>query len=163
MDSQDYTYFIKSLESYNSTQALGKLRLHQGKEAGDQPVLLASYCLLPNHFHMLLRCNADGATSRYLQRLGGGYTMYFNQKYKRSGSLFQGTFKSKHVVSDQDLRQVFAYVTHNYRVHGIQDNTKYRSWVNETDSIVRGLTSNYSDAEQIKAVNIIKNLREGFE
>ena len=101
-DQQDYEYFIKSLKAYNTSEVLGELRLHRNKPSVDPPVTILSYCLLPNHYHILLRSNVDGGVSKFVQRLSGGHTMYFNQKYKRTGGLFQGTFNSKHIETDQD-------------------------------------------------------------
>lgn len=163
LDQQDYIYFLKSLRAYNSSEVMGKLRLQESKQSTDPPVTILAYCLLPNHYHLLLRNNTDGGISKYLQRVAGGYTMYFNQKYERSGSLFQGTFKSKYIASDQDLRQLLAYVKYNYQVHSINDVNLYRSSINTNDNLVRGLTSNFHDTQQKEVVEIIKNLRSTAE
>ena len=62
-----------------------------------------------------------------MQRVGGGYTMYFNNKNKRSGSLFQGKFKAKHIDSDTYLKRILAYVGYNNIVHNICEVGFYRS------------------------------------
>jgi len=49
---------------------------------------------MPNHYHLLLRQKRDGGIVQFMQKLGTGYTMYFNQKYERVGGLFQGRFKA---------------------------------------------------------------------
>ena len=51
-----------------------------------------------------------------MQRLGNGYTKYFNNKYKRSGVLFQGKFKSKHIDSNEYLLHLSAYINANNRL-----------------------------------------------
>ena len=158
-DQQDYVYFLKLLKHLNTSEVLGKLRLHENKEPIDPPVTILSYCLLPNHYHLLLRSNIDGGISKYLQRVSGGYSMYFNQKCKRSGSLFQGKFKANYIGTDQDLRQVLAYVYANNLMHDIIDPTLYRNYINTKDSLVRGLASNFVDKEAIEIVNIIKEIR----
>ena len=158
-DQQDYVYFLKLLRHMNTSKVLGKLRLQESKDPVDPPVTILSYCLLPNHFHLLLLCNSDGGISKYLQRVSGGYTMYFNQKYKRSGSLFQGKFKSNYISTDQDLRQVLAYVHYNYLIHNISDKALYRNSLNRTDELVRGLSSNLKDGDGLEIVKIIKQLR----
>jgi len=112
---------------------------------------------------LLLRSNIENGISKYMQRLGVGYTMYFNKKYERSGGLFQGTFKAKHVATDQDLRQVFSYVVLNNKVHGISDTALYRVAQNNHDSVVRDLVLNYTQQQQVEAVQIIKELRLGFD
>lgn len=68
------------------------------------------YSLMPNHFHMIVRQKVDGGITRYLKKVAGGYSMYFNTKYEHSGTLFQGPFKSSHVSSDPYFQWIFAYV-----------------------------------------------------
>src|SRR3989344_438138 len=56
---------------------------------------IVAYCLNPNHFHMILEQIEDSGISKFMKRLAGGYSWYFNNRYKRSGTLFQGPFKAK--------------------------------------------------------------------
>lgn len=156
-----FDYFIKQLDGFNTEAAVTKLRLQKNKESVNPPVEILSYCLLPNHYHLLLRCNADQGVSQFMQRLGTGYTMYFNKKYKRSGSLFQGKFQANHIDTDQGLRQVAAYVYHNRFVHDISQTTKYRQFASPTNLLVRGLASDTSDdAKRAReVVQLIKDLR----
>ena len=63
-----------------------------------------------------------------MKRLQGGYTWYFNKKYKRSGSLLQGTFKSKHVDSNEYLLYVSAYVNLNDQLGGLTAKLGKSSW-----------------------------------
>ncbi len=159
-DQQDYVYFLKMLRHFNTTEVLGNLRLLESHNPINPPVTILSYCLLPNHYHLLLLCNDDeGGLSKYLQRIGGGYTMYFNQKYERSGSLFQGKFKSVRVDNDAYFRHILAYVRYNNLVHDIHDKTLYRTGLNTNDEIVRGLSSNFTDENMREIVTIIKEIR----
>ncbi len=73
---------------------------------------IIAYCLNPNHFHLLIKPQSDQAVSEFMQRMGG-YTNYFNEKYSRSGSLFQGKFKSVHIQSNEQLLHVSAYINLN--------------------------------------------------
>ena len=164
-DQQDYVYFLKSLRAYNTEHTTGKLRLSEQLEKQDgqrQPLVnIVTYCLLPNHYHLVLENVVDGGISKYLQRVSTGYTMYFNKKYGRSGSLFQGKFKSKHIASDQDLKQIIAYVYLNHRVHNLIDEKLFRSSLNTKLDIVRGLASNLDEMQTNfnEIVDIIKLLR----
>src|SRR3989338_3938140 len=63
-----------------------------------------------------------------MHRIGVGYSNYFNKKYKRSGSLFQGTFKAVHIDSDEYLLHVSAYVNLNYKIHQIDSSLIRSSW-----------------------------------
>jgi REP element-mobilizing transposase RayT len=163
-DAQDFNYFIKSLTVYNSHLSLGKLRLYSSLPPKDGLVDVVAYCLLPNHFHLILKERSEKGISNFMKKVGTGYSMYFNKKYKRSGALFQGVFKSKFIKSDQDLRQLIAYVSNNNIVHDIADVKKYRSMLNKDLSIVRGFTSNKNNDKNMKEiVQIIKELRQSFD
>lgn len=159
-DQQDYIYFLKMLRHFNTSEVMGNLRLLENRQKVNPPVTILSYCLLPNHYHLVLRCNdIEGGLSKYMQRIGGGYTMYFNQKNNRSGSLFQGKFKAKLIETDNYLRHILAYVTYNNLVHNIRDRNLYRSSLNTKDDLVRGLASDLGEENMQEIVNIIKELR----
>lgn len=68
------------------------------------------YCLMPNHFHLILRQVKENGISLYMKKLCTAYVMYFNKKYKHSGVLFQGKFKSKHIDSEAYFRWIFSYI-----------------------------------------------------
>ncbi|MEK7095926.1 MAG: transposase, partial [Patescibacteria group bacterium] len=53
---------------------------------------ILAFVLMPNHFHLILRQRVENGIVKFLQKIGTGYTMYFNKKYERVGSLFQGRF-----------------------------------------------------------------------
>src|SRR3989344_4002017 len=66
--------------------------------------------------------------SEFMKRVGGGYTNYFNSKYKRSGVLFQGKFKSIHINSNRYLLYLSAYVNLNYKIHKKENGLWLSSW-----------------------------------
>ncbi len=86
---------------------------------GSALVSIVAYCLLPNHFHLLLKQEVDNGISQFMQRLGTSYTKFFNQQENRSGSLFQGKFKATHLSGDFALPSLSAYVNLNYKHHQI--------------------------------------------
>ena len=75
-----------------------------------QLVDLICFCLMPNHFHLLLRQRCDNGIALYLQKLLTAYTMYFNKRYDHSGVLFQGTYQRRHVDRDEYLLPVSRYI-----------------------------------------------------
>lgn len=93
---------------------------------------MGAYCLMPNHFHILLTEKTEGGISRFMQKLSTAYSMYYNRKYKRSGSLFEGKFKSQHVDNDNHLKYLFSYIhlnpvkliQKNWKEKGIHDKNK---------------------------------------
>lgn len=80
------------------------------KTARKPLVKIMADCLMPNHYHFLLQEIKEGGISRFMHKLGVGYTNYFNKKYKRVGSLFQGTFKAVPVDQDAYLQYLLAYI-----------------------------------------------------
>lgn len=71
---------------------------------------ILTFCLMDNHFHLLLKQKVDKGITTFMRKLGGGYTNYFNQKYKRSGCLFQGNFKTVHVNYESYWLHLFFYI-----------------------------------------------------
>ncbi len=119
---KDYSRFLYNLYLSNSTQAFNLsdlIKYQESKELifslprEDELVSIHAYSLMPNHFHLIISQKKEKGISLFMQKLTTAYTMYFNKKSNRSGSLFQGTFKSKHIASDDYLRYLFAYVHAN--------------------------------------------------
>lgn len=112
-DNQDYSRFIKGLVVFNDTKLIDDFKdrfkriinkSHQRKEIVD----IIAFCLMPNHYHMLLRQRADNGITEFMRKLGGGYVNYFNLKHERVGTLFQGKFKSVLISNDSQ----FLYIPH---------------------------------------------------
>ncbi|MEK7581894.1 MAG: transposase [Patescibacteria group bacterium] len=76
----------------------------------EQLVKIIAYTIVPNHFHLLLKEVVEGGISRFMHKHSMGYAKYINTKYKESGSLFQGRFKSKTINSDEYFRYVAVYI-----------------------------------------------------
>jgi putative transposase len=76
----------------------------------DKIVEILAYCLMPNHFHLILRQKQDNGISNFVANFSNSYTKYFNIKHKRPGSLFQGPFKAVHVETDEQLLHLSHYI-----------------------------------------------------
>lgn len=83
------------------------------------------YCLNPNHYHFILKQLRDNGIKNFMHKLSTSYTNYFNKKNKRSGSLFQGPFKSVHIDSNEYLLYLSAYVNKNNFIHGYDKNDNW--------------------------------------
>lgn len=81
----------------------------------NRTIELVSFCLMPNHFHLILRQLKEGGISKFMQRLSDSYTKYFNIKYDRTGHLFGGKFQSVHIDEDKYLNYLSAYIHLNPR------------------------------------------------
>lgn len=71
---------------------------------------LGAYCLMPNHFHLLLHEKVENGISLFMQKVSTGYTMYFNKKNERNGALFEGRFRARHADTDEYFKYLFSYV-----------------------------------------------------
>lgn len=71
---------------------------------------VGAYCLMPNHFHLLVKEKMDGGITTFIRKLLTGYSMYFNIRHHRTGALFESRFRAQHVADDQYLRYLFAYI-----------------------------------------------------
>jgi len=76
-------------------------------------VSIGAWCLMPNHFHIIIREEIENGVTKFMRKLGVGYSMYFNIKYQRTGSLFGGVFKSKNISDDRYLKHLFGYISLN--------------------------------------------------
>lgn len=76
----------------------------------DALVDIGAYCLMTNHIHLLAKPKDEKSISCFMQKLFTAYTMYFNKKHKRTGRLFESTFKARLVDKDEYLKYLFAYI-----------------------------------------------------
>lgn len=87
-----------------------KLEVLFESKRGAPLVSVLGYCLMPNHFHLIVRQETEGGLARFMQKVATGYSMYFNKRMSRTGTLFQGKFKSKHIGESWYLNHIFSYV-----------------------------------------------------
>ncbi len=108
-DEQDHLYFINLLAIVNSEQRV-KSGVNKIVDPEESIISIGAYCLMPNHFHILVKQEKDSGITMFMQKLLTGYSMYYNKKYKRTGSLFEGKFKSKYAGEDRYLKYLFSYI-----------------------------------------------------
>ncbi len=116
LTDSDYQRFICLLYAANSSGPIHLSDLHQwSSEVWEQKrsetlVDIGAYCLMPNHFHLLVREKKEGGITTFMQKLLTGYSSYFNLKHKRTGKLFEGPFQATHVDNDPYLQYLYAYI-----------------------------------------------------
>lgn len=127
VDKRDYCRFIYGLYEFNDEQRTLNSR-HQysthTERYGNSSIPLLKidrmplvevlvFTLMPNHYHLMLRQVKKKGIARFMQKLGTGYTMYFNKKYTRSGVLFQSKFKAVQVNNETQLIHLPHYIHTN--------------------------------------------------
>ena len=90
----NYAFLLRRAKSYLTDYALSVI----------------AYCLMPNHYHFLLRPDEDGTLSRFIQRLFNSYTQAFNRQQGRSGTLFEGRAKSVLVDTEEYALHLCRYI-----------------------------------------------------
>lgn len=177
MDKQDFSRFFQSTNEFNTLEPIGSIyeKVHSSKnkfgskasksKSKHKLVKLICYCLNPNHYHFLLQQVADKGIEKFMQRLGTGYTKYFNNRHKRNGVLFQDKFKAVHIDTNEQLLHVSVYVNLNYKIHlfGSKASKCLSSWNEYTTEIkhnfcekddILGQFKNRSEYEKFARRNI---------
>lgn len=125
-DDQDYFRFQKILYLCNGIKKFkykDMIKVEKDPfqfDRGDQIVSIVCYVLMPNHFHLFLTPNRTNSNqtdknignnvSVFLKRVTMAYSQYYNFKYSRTGTLFEGRFKSEYVDSDEYFKYLFSYI-----------------------------------------------------
>ena len=120
---RDYQRFITLLNYYrfaNLSMRLSHLNqmseinrnsfLEQIYSTYEQNIDILCYCLMPNHYHLMLRQRVDGGISTFMRILQNAYAQYFNTKYKRKGRLIQSEFQYLLIESDEQSDHVSRYI-----------------------------------------------------
>ncbi|MFA7285687.1 MAG: transposase [Candidatus Paceibacterota bacterium] len=110
LDEKDYNHFLYLMYVCNTTKSLELRKINEKFDRIELLVNIGAYVLMPNHFHILITENTEGGISKYMLKLMTAYTMYFNKKYKRTGKLYEGVFKSTHLNTDNYLKYIYSYV-----------------------------------------------------
>lgn len=151
LDEEDYDRFEKILylcnseKNFNFRDSIVDIKIEAFDfERGTPIVSILAWVLMPNHFHLFLISPRQGLgeeekdnISKYMQKVATAYVMYFNKKYKRTGSLFEGKFKAKHVNKENYFNYLFAYIHLNcikliqsdWKKNGIRDKEKAKNYL----------------------------------
>ena len=125
LDTQDYKTLLYYLKEYllHPNDPLKAKNHYKGRTLVRrnfaERIELLAYCLMPNHFHLLLRQLGENDMTEFMKCLGTSYSMYFNDKYKRVGSLFQGRYKAVLVENDDYLLHLSRYIHLNPYCKGL--------------------------------------------
>ena len=109
LDDQDYTVFTHLLKRYLGTDPE---KDSSGREYGrlTDDLSLVTFCLMPNHFHLMFFQYDPEAITKLMRAVATSYVRYFNKKYNRVGSLFQGIYKGSLIDNDAYLQHITRYI-----------------------------------------------------
>lgn len=112
---RDYSRFIQTIFYYQIQNPKPKFSLYRRSKIfpinhQKKIIDILCYCLMPNHFHLVIKQLLDGGISEFMRRFIHSYTKYRNVKYKRQGPVFQGVFKAVRVETDEQLLHLSRYV-----------------------------------------------------
>ena len=134
------------LSKFNSlTPSERESYLRKLKQEKNYLVEIIAYCLMPNHFHLLLKQLKDEGIKNFLRLISDSHSRYFNTKYTRKGSLFEGRFKALRVENDSQLLHLSRYIHLNpyssFLVKDLKDLFKYpysslKEYLNYTNTSV---------------------------
>lgn len=109
LESADYYMFLSLFRRYLSAEDVKDSAGMSYVKLYDD-IQLLSYCLMPNHFHLLLYQVNEGAMQRLMRGVMTAYSRYFNKKYDRSGGLFETRYKASRISSDTYLMHITRYI-----------------------------------------------------
>ncbi|MEK7142419.1 MAG: transposase [Patescibacteria group bacterium] len=146
VDENDYKRFTALLYLCNSTNPVDmRVLFNKGLsfvevfsvDRREQIVDIGAYCLMPNHFHILVRERIEKGISIFMEKLSTAYSMYFNKRNNRTGRLSEGPFKAKHIDNEHYFNWLFSYIHLNpvkltdstWKENGISDPEKARNFM----------------------------------
>src|SRR3989344_1735467 len=124
LDNQDRARFVHNLYEFNDKPPVTNTRRRvppNSPEAlmfdlrgrtfeREKLVEIHGWCIMGNHYHLLVSECVEGGLTKFLMKLNVGYAKYFNEKYKRSGTLFQGRTKKVHIATDAHFLHILHYI-----------------------------------------------------
>lgn len=116
IDKRDYLRFIETMNYYRFKFPPTRFSFRNRPILSQKPtshsllVEVVCFCLMPNHFHILLKQVEENGVRTFLSKLTNSYTKYFNTKRKRIGPLFQGSFKAVRIENDEQLLHISRYI-----------------------------------------------------
>lgn len=127
LDQQDYNVFLSYLKEYLMPKNEKELRLKLANPTISprerdkiikslhlnnftEEIRLLAYCLMPNHFHFFLKQKSAKSIDKFMRSLGTRYVMYFNRKYMRVGTLYQGVYKAVSIETEEQFLCLSSYI-----------------------------------------------------
>jgi len=142
VDDQDCKVFLNYLKEYLSPPLQGQtLQYQKTRDLTSkyfEEIELLAFCLMPNHFHLLIKQKSKDSIKKFTQSLFTRYSMYFNKKYTRVGSLFQSRYKATNAINEDYLLDLTKYIHLNpseYRKNLADAYSSYKDYLGLTNTV----------------------------
>jgi len=117
-DQKDYSTFLSYLQFYLSPPPNlqgSSLKVAPSRKLNNyvDEIELLAYCLMPNHFHLMVKQNSEYAINHFMRSLCTKYSRYFNTRHKRVGHLFQGIYKAVRIYDEYQFTYLTKYIHRN--------------------------------------------------
>jgi putative transposase len=148
LDENDYNRFIKLLYLYNTERkfrfrdVITYPKIDSWNFDGGSPIIdICAWVLMPNHFHLVVISHRsdlwklnNNPVTEFMRKVFTSYSMYFNKKYNRKGSLFESKFKAKLINRENYFNYIFSYI-HLNPIKLIQKDWKENGIINKEEAI----------------------------
>jgi putative transposase len=166
-DEQDYSVFLGLCKRYLSPEKQADDERRVYKNFSDQ-IELNAFCLMPNHFHLLVYQYSERAITDLMRALLVSYSMYFNHKYRRVGGLFQSHYHASLISSDSYIQHISRYIhlnPKNYKTYRASSyayyaGRKHANWL-QTGRILELFDNNAT--KYLKFVDDYKDYKETLD
>ena len=150
-EENDYQTFLHLLKKYLTEEPF----IPFSKKTFFKRIDLLAYCLMPNHFHLLIKQSDKNAITDFIRKICTIYSMYFNQKYKRVGPLFQSRFKASLIENNEYLLYLSKYI-HQNPLEILEKNQRLKDYPYSSYPNYLGFISQY----WVKTKEIVSLLKE---
>lgn len=129
-DKHDYAYFEWLLERTLSPEVAKDAK---GREFTwlREELEMSAYCLMPNHFHMLVYQRDIEGVTKLMRTIATAYTMYFNKRYKRRGPLFENSYRAVPILQDSQLLHISRYIHLNHKAFRTWPHSSLKDYLTE--------------------------------
>lgn len=160
--SRDYSHFLQTMFYYQIQNPKPRFSIYrQSKVFPIDPskkiVEIICYCLMPNHFHLLIKQLKDGGITEFMRKFILSYIRYRNTKYDHQGPLLNGPFRAVRMETDEQLLHLSRYIHLNPLVSLLVKDLKFYPWSSYSDYI--GLNSNPALAKE-EILNFFKSSKD---
>lgn len=151
---QDKREFLSRYRNYLSPAIVRNSARRQYRKLHDE-VSLLGYCLLDNHFHLIVHQESRDGMAKLMARTQAAYVRYFNDRYKRRGPLFDARYAAEPIRDHRHAKYSVAYVHLNHEIEQLDyEFSSHRYYMGDCESdwidVQRGLRI-FGDVDSYKA------------